>query len=233
MKDFRERTKKVIGEDGINILENSSVIVFGVGGVGGYIVESLVRSGIGRIGIVDFDKVDVTNKNRQLIATDKTVDMYKVDAFHERILSINPNIEVIKFKLKLSEETIDMIDLKSFDYVCDAIDDVGAKLLLIKKCVKDNIKIISSMGMGNKLDPSKIVITKISKTSMDPLARKMRRLLKDEGIDIEVCYSTEKPQNFSEDKRTPGSTPFVPPAAGLFIGSKIIRELLDEIPRRT
>lgn len=226
MTDYSERTAKVIGKDALEILKGSSVIVFGVGGVGGYVVESLARCGIGRIGIVDFDDISLTNINRQIIATNSSVGMKKVDAFEKRILDINTDAIVEKYPIKYSEETAGEIDLKSYDYVVDAIDDVAAKLLLIKNSHALGIKIISSMGMGNKLDPSKIEITKISKTSMDPLARKMRRLLKEEKIDIDVCYSKEEPKNLCEDKRTPGSTPFVPPAAGLFIGSKIVRELI-------
>ena len=226
MTNWKERTEKVIGKDGSEKLKNSSVIVYGLGGVGSYVAESLARVGLGRIGIVDRDFVDITNKNRQLIALDSTLGLDKVSVLKKRLLDINSEIIVEAYKINYSETSQSLIDLKNYDFIADAIDDVKAKLLLIKNAEENKIPIISSMGTGNKLDPSKLIITKISKTHTDPLARRMRKLLKDINLDPIVIYSTEKPNNLSEDKRTPGSTQFVPPSAGLMIGSYIVRELL-------
>ncbi len=204
MTNWKERTEKVIGKDGSEKLKNSSVIVFGLGGVGSYVAESLARVGLGRIGIVDRDFVDITNKNRQLIALDSTLGLDKVSVLKKRLLDINSEIIVEAYKINYSETSQSLIDLKNYDFIADAIDDVKAKLLLIKNAEENKIPIISSMGTGNKLDPSKLIITKISKTHTDPLARRMRKLLKDINLDPIVIYSTEKPNNLSEDKRTPG-----------------------------
>lgn len=225
------RLQRLIGFENFNKLQNSKVLVFGVGGVGGYVVESLTRSGIGTIGIVDNDTVNLSNLNRQIIATSQTIDKYKTDAMEERVHSINPDCVVNKYTMFYLPENKDLIPLKEYDYIVDAIDTVTAKLILIEEAMSNNIPIISSMGTGNRLDPSKLICTDISKTSGDPLAKVMRRELRKRGINhLKVVTSTEspvKPLSLEEgDERTPASGPFVPPSAGLLIGSTVIHDLL-------
>ncbi len=228
MDERFSRTARVIGEDSLRKLSESSVIVFGLGGVGGAAVESLVRAGIGRIGIVDKDTVDITNINRQIIATDKTVGMNKTDAMEERILSINPDIKIDKYNLFYLPETADEINLSEYDFVVDCIDNVTAKLELICRAKKAGIPVISSMGTGNKLHPEMLRISEISKTSVCPLARVMRRELRNRGIGkLPVVYSEEEP--VKTDSSVPGSTSFVPPVAGYLITSYVINQLIDEV----
>ncbi len=220
------RTIGVIGEENFNKLNNSSVIVFGLGGVGGSACEALVRSGVGTIGIVDKDVVDITNLNRQVIATEKTVGMLKTDAMEDRLKSINPDIVIKKYNLFYLPETADSINLCEYDFVVDCIDNVTAKLELIERSKKGNVKIISSMGTGNKLHPEMLEIADISKTSVCPLARVMRRELKNRGINkLPVVYSKEEP--VKTDLSVPGSMSFTPPVAGYLISSYVIRELLE------
>lgn len=178
--NFTTRTSFLVGDDGIEKLNNSNIIVFGVGGVGSFTVEALARAGVGNITIVDFDDVDITNINRQIPALHSTVGRYKVDVMEERILDINPNIN-IKIRSLYNKDTSDEILTERYDYVVDAIDMVSSKIHLIETCEK-GLKIISSMGMGNKLDPTKIVVTDIHKTSTCPLAKVMRKELRDRGI---------------------------------------------------
>ena len=221
------RTSLLIGEDNLNKLINSKVIVFGIGGVGSYVVESLVRSGIGNISIVDFDVVDITNINRQIIALHSTIDKKKVEVMKERILDINPNINVTIYDTFVSYETIDNFNMADYDYVIDCIDNVTGKLLIIENCIKKNVKIISSLGTANKLDPSKLILTDISKTNTCPLAKVMRLELRKRGINhLNVLFSNELP--IKNDSNILGSISFVPSTGGLLISSKVIKDLINE-----
>ncbi|EGT4598130.1 TPA: tRNA threonylcarbamoyladenosine dehydratase [Clostridioides difficile] len=230
--NFTTRTSFLVGDDGIEKLNNSNIIVFGVGGVGSFTVEALARAGVGNITIVDFDDVDITNINRQIPALHSTVGRYKVDVMEERILDINPNINIKKIRSLYNKDTSDEILTERYDYVVDAIDMVSSKIHLIETCEKKGLKIISSMGMGNKLDPTKIVVTDIHKTSTCPLAKVMRKELRDRGIKkLKVVYSTEQPIELKKKvmngrKVTPGSVSFVPSVGGLIIASVILNELL-------
>ncbi|MEE0966861.1 MAG: tRNA threonylcarbamoyladenosine dehydratase [Bacilli bacterium] len=227
------RLEILIGYENFDRLVHSHVAVFGVGGVGGYVVESLVRSGIGEITVIDYDTVSLTNLNRQIIAIEETIGKKKVDVIEKRIMSINPECEVHTYDMLYLKETADSIDLTRFDYVVDAVDNISAKLELIERCQKLNIPIISCMGTGNKLDPSMLEITDIYKTSVCPLAKVMRRELKKRNIKKQkVLYSKEYPikplkSNEETNKReVVGSTSFVPSSAGLLIGSFVVRELI-------
>ncbi|HHY0046499.1 TPA: tRNA threonylcarbamoyladenosine dehydratase [Clostridioides difficile] len=232
--NFTTRTSFLVGDDGIKKLNNSNIIVFGVGGVGSFTVEALARAGVGNITIVDFDDVDITNINRQIPALHSTVGRYKVDVMEERILDINPNINIKKIRSLYNKYTSDEILTERYDYVVDAIDMVSSKIHLIETCEKKGLKIISSMGMGNKLDPTKIVVTDIHKTSTCPLAKVMRKELRDRGIKkLKVVYSTEQPIELKKKvmngrKVTPGSVSFVPSVGGLIIASVIVNELLGQ-----
>ncbi|EJX2681048.1 TPA: ThiF family adenylyltransferase [Clostridioides difficile] len=232
--NFTTRTSFLVGDDGIEKLNNSNIIVFGVGGVGSFTVEALARAGVGNITIVDFDDVDITNINRQIPALHSTVGRYKVDVMEERILDINPNINIKKIRSFYNKDTSDEILTERYDYVVDAIDMVSSKIHLIETCEKKGLKIISSMGMGNKLDPTKIVVTDIHKTSTCPLAKVMRKELRDRGIKkLKVVYSTEQPIELKKKvmngrKVTPGSVSFVPSVGGLIIASVIVNELLGQ-----
>ncbi|MEX2806715.1 ThiF family adenylyltransferase [Clostridioides difficile] len=232
--NFTTRTSFLVGDDGIEKLNNSNIIVFGVGGVGSFTVEALARAGVGNITIVDFDDVDITNINRQIPALHSTVGRYKVDVMEERILDINPNINIKKIRSLYNKDTSDEILTERYDYVVDAIDMVSSKIHLIETCEKKGLKIISSMGMGNKLDPTKIVVTDIHKTSTCPLAKVIRKELRDRGIKkLKVVYSTEQPIELKKKvmngrKVTPGSVSFVPSVGGLIIASVIVNELLGQ-----
>lgn len=231
-KNFKTRTGLIVGNDGLEKLQNSNVIVFGVGGVGSFAAEAIARAGVGRLTIVDFDDVDITNINRQLPALHSTVGRDKVDVMKERILDINPNIQITAINDKYSAETSDKILCEDYDYVVDAIDMVTSKIHLIETCYKKNLKIVSSMGMGNKLDPTKIVVTDIHKTEMCPLAKVMRKELRDRKVKkLKVVYSTEQPAPLKEKimngkKVTPGSISFVPSVGGLIIASVVINDLI-------
>ncbi len=236
MSEELSRTELLLGEQALDKLKNSRVCVFGVGGVGGYVVEALVRSGIGAIDIVDNDKVSLSNINRQIIALHSTVGMDKVDVFKDRIRDINPDIQVTCHKCFYLPETADQFDFSQYSYVVDAIDTVTAKIDIITKCAQLGIPVISSMGTGNKLDPTRITVTDIYKTEIDPLARVMRRELKKRGIKkLKVAYSPEEPikpaadaELIKEGKRpAPGSVSFVPPAAGLIIAGEVIRDIIS------
>ena len=225
MDERFSRTIGVIGEDNFKKLNNSSVIVFGLGGVGGAVCEALVRSGVGTISLVDKDIVDITNINRQLIATTETVGMRKTDAAEKRLLSINPALKVIKYDLFYLPETADEIDLSKYDFAVDCIDNVTAKLELAVRCKQEGVPLISSMGTGNKLHPEMLEIADISKTSVCPLARVMRRELKKRGIThLPVVYSKEEP--VKTDLSVPGSMSFTPPVAGYLLCSYVIRNIL-------
>ena len=226
----------LIGEEGLKKLLSSHVCVFGVGGVGGYVVEALARSGVGKLDLVDADTVCESNINRQIIATHKTLGMYKVDAEKERILEINPGCEVNVYRMFYLPENSGQIDISVYDYVVDAVDTVSAKIEIIKKAKEAGVPVLSCMGAANKLDPTAFRVTDISKTSVCPLARVMRRELKKRGIDsLKVVYSQEQaitPLQLEEaesNKRvTPASIAFVPSVAGLIAAGEVIKDLIDK-----
>ncbi len=240
MLDRFSRTQLVFGKEAMDRLKGSRVAVFGVGGVGGYAVEALARSGVGAIDIIDDDKVCLTNINRQIIATGKTVGKYKVDVAKERIEEINPDCKVTAFRTFYMPETADRFDFTQYDYVVDAIDTVTGKIALIENAKKAGTPIISSMGAGNKVDPTAFEVADIYKTSVCPLARVMRYELKRRGIKkLKVVYSKEKPippivdedpngENgcLSKADKVPGSTAFVPSVAGLIIAGEVIKDII-------
>ena len=233
-KNFTTRTSLIIGDEGVDKLKNCNVIVFGVGGVGSFAAEAIARAGVGNLTIVDFDDVDITNINRQLPALHSTVGRYKVDVMKERILDINPDINIKAIREVYNKDTSESILSEHYDYVVDAIDMVTSKIHLIETCKNKGIEIISSMGMGNKLDPTKIEVTDIHKTTICPLARVMRKELKDRRIKkLKVVYSKEHPAElkkkiFNGKKITPGSISFVPSVGGLIIASVVINDLLNK-----
>ena len=226
------RFELLVGEDNIQKLNQAHVIVFGVGGVGGYVVEALVRSGIGHITIVDNDVISLSNLNRQIIATQETIGQKKVDVMKKRILSIHPECDVTTLDMFYLPETADQIDLSQYDYVVDAIDTITSKIELAVRC-DQKIPLISSMGTGNKMNPALLQVSDIYKTSVCPLAKVMRRELKKRRVKhLKVVYSQELPMKpFASDEIThkrfiPGSTAFVPSSAGLLIASEVVKDLL-------
>ncbi len=225
------RTELLIGKEATGRLKNASVLLFGVGGVGSYCLEALVRSGIGKIDIVDADTVDITNINRQLIATTENIGQPKTEAAKARVLSINPELDMEIFPVFVAKENINMFDFAKYDYIADAIDTVSAKIAIIEKAYAENINVISCMGAGNKLDPTKFEVADIYKTSVCPLARVMRYELKKRGIKkLNVVYSKEMPktrEHTGGGKPTPGSISFVPSAAGLALAGKIICDIAE------
>jgi tRNA A37 threonylcarbamoyladenosine dehydratase len=217
------RTEKLIGAEKLNILQKKKVAVFGLGGVGSYACEALARCGISQFVLVDNDIISLSNINRQLYALHSTIGKNKVEVAKDRILDINPAATVQTYKTFFLKETASSIDLSDCDYIIDCIDTVSAKILLAEISVQLQIPFISSMGTGNKTDPTKFEITQIEKTSVCPLARVMRRELKNRGIkNINVVYSKEEPKNCS---RPPASISFVPSVAGLLIASKVVKDL--------
>lgn len=225
MENQFTRTEKLIGKDKQDLLRTKSVLVFGIGGVGSFAVEALTRAGTGCIDIVDKDTVDVTNINRQLIATHDTVGMPKVEVMKKRMLSINPDVRVETFEMLYLPEKAAEIDWGNYDYIVDCIDNVTAKIDIISNAKKSGVPVISSMGTGNKLDPLMFRIADISKTKVCPLARVIRKELKERGIkDVKVLYSEEEPVNTGE--RAPASISFVPSAAGLIIAGEVIKDLI-------
>lgn len=224
-----QRTQILIGSENLEKLTHKKVIVFGVGGVGSYVVEALVRMNIGHLTIVDFDIVDITNLNRQLIALHSTIGKKKVDVCLERIKDINPSIEVEALDLFIDKETIKQIDFTKYDYVIDAIDNVTGKLLIVEKCQTLNIPLISSLGTANKLDPSKLMITDISKTHTCPLAKVMRLELRKRDIKhLNVLFSSELPIKNNSSNNILGSVSYVPSSGGLLIASKVINDLINQ-----
>jgi tRNA A37 threonylcarbamoyladenosine dehydratase len=225
----------LIGEEGLEKLLSSRVCVFGVGGVGSYAVEALARSGVGKIDLVDADTVCESNINRQIIATHKTLGMYKVDAEKERILEINPNCEVGVYRMFYLPENAGDIDMSVYDYVIDAVDTVTAKIEIIKRAKEAGTPVISSMGAANKLDPTAFEVADIYKTQVCPLAKVMRRELKKRGIEsLKVVYSREeaiKPLQLEEEQTgrrvTPASIAFVPSVAGLIVAGEVIKDLVN------
>lgn len=220
------RFESLVGLEKFNEIKNKKILVVGVGGVGGYVVESLARCGIENITIVDYDVIDFSNINRQIIALNSTIGLNKVDVLEDRIHDININCKVTKYKMFLDDDTKDKILNNSYDYIIDCCDDVNAKKLLIKYCVDNNIKIVSSMGTANKLDPTKLEIVDLRKTINDPLARIMRKFIKEEKINkkIMVLSSKEVPK---KNNSILASNSFVPPSAGLLISSYIINEIIN------
>ena len=242
------RTELLIGKEALERLSKAHVAVFGIGGVGGYVVEALVRSGIGAFDLIDDDKVCLTNLNRQIIATRDTIGRHKVEVMRERILSINPDAEVTTHRCFYLPENARDFDFSSYDYVVDAVDTVTAKLEIVMRANESNIPVISCMGVGNKLNPTQLEIADIYKTSVCPLAKVMRRELRKRGVDkLKVLYSKEEPitpLDDSEDtcrehcvcppgttrkctqrRAIPGSISFVPSAAGLIIASEVVKDL--------
>ena len=225
MENQYTRTIAVLGEAAIEKLKKSHVAVFGVGGVGSYTVEALARAGVGKIDLIDNDIFNVTNINRQLYATYKTIGQHKVEVARERILDINPECIVKTHKMFYLPENAHMLDLLQYDYIVDAIDTVAAKVELIVRADKCGIKIISSMGTGNKLQPHMFEVSDIYKTSVCPLAKVMRTRLKKEGIKrLKVVYSKEEP--ITNPDNIIGSVPFVPSAAGLIIAGEVVKDLI-------
>ena len=241
------RFSMMVGEDGIEKLRNSRVIVFGVGGVGSYTVEALARSGVGQITMVDFDEISESNINRQLHSLRSTIGKSKIDVMKDRILDINPNCKVELVKRLVYDDVDEVLGNNKYDFVVDAIDVIGSKINLIEYCAKNNINIISSMGFGNKMHPERIEIAKIKNTSVCPMARTIRSILKKKGItNVPVAFSKEipvqpnkselfkeeMPTEFRENnkiprKTTPGSNSFVPGTAGLVLASYVVRKLLE------
>lgn len=229
MENFSSRTEMMLGIDGVNRLKNAKVIVFGVGGVGGYAVEALARAGVGHIELVDSDKVSVSNINRQIIATHDTVGEYKTEAMSRRIKSINPEASVVCHNIFFDESTKSRFDFSDFTYVIDAIDSLSAKIELICSAHNAGTSIISAMGAGNKLDPTMFEVSDISKTTVCPLARAVRIALRKRGINhLKVVYSKEQPvinQTDGEIRRVPGSISFVPSVMGLIIAGEVIKDI--------
>lgn len=231
------RTEILIGKEGMKRLRNAKVAVFGIGGVGGYVVEALARSGIGALDIVDNDKISPSNLNRQIIALRSTLGQYKVDAARERIADIDPEIEVRCYKTFYVPEIAHQFRFEAYDYVVDAIDTVAGKLSLVEQSKKAQVPVISSMGAGNKLNAADFQVADIYETSVCPLARVMRKELRNRGIDsLKVVYSKEAPvkceqseeqEEEAKGKRIPGSISFVPPAAGLIMAGEVIKDLIS------
>ena len=220
------RTEMMLGQDAVNKLKAAHVAVFGVGGVGGFTAEALARAGIGRLTLIDADRVAVSNINRQIIATHSTVGTYKTEAMRDRIRDINPECEVRVYNEFYSEDN--PIPLDGIDYVADCIDSVNSKLYLISEASALGIDIISSMGAGNKLDPTRFIVADISKTHTDPLAKVIRTELRKRGINhLKVVFSDEPPINPSGE-RTPGSVSFVPSVVGLIIAGEIIKDIIKK-----
>ena len=251
MLDQFSRTELIFGKDAMEKLSNSRIAVFGIGGVGSYTAEALVRSGVGAIDIFDDDKVCITNINRQLFATRKTVDKYKVDVAEERLLEINPNVKITKHNIFFTNENADEINFSKFDYIVDAIDTVTGKIALAMKAQENNVPIISAMGAGNKVDPTRFEVSDIYKTEVCPLAKVMRSELKKRGIKkLKVVYSKEMPitskvtenvcgenncicppdtkRKCSNRRQIPGSNAFVPPVVGLIIAGEVIKDLIAD-----
>lgn len=242
------RTELLLGKEGMERLSRARVAVFGIGGVGGYAVEALARSGVGALDLIDDDKICLTNLNRQIFATRSTIGQYKVDVAKARILGINPNAQVTTYRTFYLPDTADQFDFTQYDYIIDAIDTVTGKLMLAERAQAAGTPIISCMGAGNKLDPTAFEVTDITKTSMCPLARIMRRELKKRGVaHLKVVYSQEQALTPREDdsidcrthcvcppgtarkctqrRQVPGSTAFVPSVAGLIAAGEVIRDL--------
>lgn len=237
MSEIFSRTELLLGREAMERLKASRVAVFGVGGVGGYTVEALARSGVGSIDLIDNDVVSESNINRQIIALRSTIGQYKTDAAKARIADINPDCTVTAHKLFFMPDTAYLIDFSQYDYVVDAIDTVTGKIEIIMRAKEAGVPVISSMGAGNKLDPTAFEVTDIYKTSVCPLARVMRREMKKRGVkSLKVVYSREeaiRPDNIgisqASGKIVPGSSAFVPSAAGLIIASEVVKDIASSV----
>lgn len=236
MQNQFARTELLLGSEGLEVLAAKRVAVFGIGGVGGFTVEALARSGVGAIDIIDNDKISLTNINRQIYATHKTVGRYKVDVAAERIAEINPDCKVTAHKIFYMPDTQDKFDFTEYDYIVDAIDTVTGKLAIIENATRSGTPVISCMGAGNKLDPTAFEVADIYETSVCPLAKVMRRELKKRGIErLKVVYSKEEPvkpaggpeaEEYTEERNVPGSVAFAPSVAGLIIAGEVIKDLI-------
>ena len=225
MEKFTDRTEMMLGEEAVKRLAKSHVAVFGIGGVGGYAVEALARAGVGRLTLIDADKVALSNLNRQIIATHSSIGTAKVEAAKDRILDINPECEVLTREIFFDDETAPSFDFTQYDYVIDAIDSLNSKILLIELVKASGTPIICAMGAGNKLDPTNFKVADISKTAGDPLTRAVRTKLRNKGINhLKVVFSDEPPLN-PTGSRTPGSISFVPSVMGLILAGEVIKEL--------
>ena len=232
MEDMFSRTRMLLGDAAMDRLRRARVAVFGLGGVGGHAVEALARSGVGALDLIDSDRVALSNLNRQIVATQGTLGMLKVDAARDRVLSINPGCRVRTYPIFYLPETADRFNFSQYDYVVDAIDTVAGKLQLIEAAKDAGVPVISAMGAGNKLDATAFRVADIGETSVCPLARVMRRELRKRGIDhVKVVYSTEPalspaPSPESTARRaTPGSTAFVPAVAGLILAGEVVKDI--------
>ena len=228
------RTELLLGKEGVEKLKNARVAVFGIGGVGGYVVEALVRSGVGTLDLIDKDVVSESNINRQIIALHSTVGQFKTEVAARRAIDINPNVIINVYNVFYLPENAQDFDFSQYDYVVDAIDTVCGKIALIEQAKANNVPIISSMGAGNKLDPAAFEVVDITKTSVCPLARVMRRELKKRGIEhVKVVYSKEEPlvtgeKDEESGKSVPGSVAFVPSVVGLIIAGEVIKDLIKK-----
>lgn len=242
MPDRFARTRLLLGDNALERLANARVAVFGIGGVGGYVTEALARSGVGALDLVDSDTVDITNLNRQIVATTKTLGEYKVDIMARRVRDINPQCRVAVHKCFYLPDTADRFDFRSYDYIVDAVDTVTAKLQLIMQAKACSTPIISSMGAGNKLDPTRFEVADIYDTSVCPLAKIIRKELRKRGVsNLKVVYSKEPPLHPSgvgganqpgdaSARPAPGSVPFVPPVVGMIAASEVVRDLIAGAP---
>ena len=236
MLDRFSRTELLLGPRAMQRLKNARVAVFGIGGVGGFTVEALARSGVGALDLIDHDTVSLTNLNRQIIATEETIGRYKVDVAAERVHSINPDCVVRTYRTFYLPDTADQFDFHQYDYVVDAVDTVTGKLLLIEQAKACGTPVISSMGAGNKLDPTAFRVADLYETDICPLAKVMRKECRKRGIDhLKVVYSREKPiapqgpvQEETTRRSLPGSTAFVPSVVGLIIGGEVIKDLISK-----
>ena len=231
MNNWLARTELLIGQEALNKLQASCVVIFGCGGVGSCVTEGIIRAGVGSLVVIDNDTIDITNINRQLIADTTTIGKPKVEIVRDRALKINPNLKLTTYQKFADISNFDTIIPSDCNYIVDAIDTVKSKIDLAVYSTAKNIPIISSMGTGNKLDPTRFEVSDISKTSVCPLAKVMRKELKNRGIKhLKVVYSKEEPKRFNQDeslKRTPASISFVPSVAGLIIASEVIKDLLN------
>ena len=231
MNEQHSRTEMLIGTEGVEKLQNSRVIIFGVGGVGGYAAEALARAGVGYIELVDSDRVALSNINRQIIATHSTVGMYKTEAMRDRIATINPECQVVCHSIFFDNDTKCKFDFTKYDYIIDAIDSLGAKIELIASAYEVGTPIISAMGAGNKLDPTLFEVSDISKTTVCPLARAVRIALRKRGINhLKVVYSKEEPVvppevSDGERRRVPASISFVPSVMGLILAGEVVKDI--------
>lgn len=234
------RTSRLFGIDGIKILQASHVAVFGLGGVGGYVVEALTRAGVGALDLIDNDTVSLTNLNRQIYALHSTLDAYKTEVAKQRCLDINPNVKIRIFTTFYLPETAEQFDFSQYDYIVDAIDTISGKISLVEQAEKYHIPVISAMGAGNKLDPTAFEIADIYQTEVCPLAKVMRRELKKRGVlSLKVVYSKEKPQITEEGEEeaeekgntkrlAPGSVSFVPSVVGLIMAGEVVKDLINK-----